>query len=214
MSVLWGTFGSDTSCIRRFVERNDKPKTLQIHLLNNTCMRRRCYDGELFRGDYREFNKQVRSLVPKLTRRVQRIRAVVETLRRENVTFILGTGLEDNYTRDAYEVVLDTIRPYWPYWISRNPSHGVSHYLGYADMLEVHGRNAKCGGKVQIANQDGTLFSDSGHKTWFKQTNNCKYRIGWIPELQGRGKNNRFSPPKSREFYISRNQIKRRQQLQ
>lgn len=220
-STLWGTFGTNAACLRRFAEVfKDRPHAIQIHLLNNTCIRNKaCREGEPFpRWSVSQLNRKIEALDPlaiqRIVNRVQRIEKLVSGFRGPNTEIILGLGLEDNYTTKAYKNLLQVVAPNWPYKLSRNPL-GNHNYVGQADYLERHGSGAHCGGKAQIVNQDGTYFNESASRKWIDKNYNCKYLALWVAESQGRIVSNgkiksKVTPPRSRTFrYPNKNQQKR-----
>lgn len=109
LSFLWGTFGTDTQCLRRFFAKyGHKRTTLHVHLANSTCLRapRYCERGDIFAGYSRDGlnraieNKQ-RKLIIEYTQRAAALRGAVLASGQSpevSVTF----GLEDDFTRRAF----------------------------------------------------------------------------------------------------------------
>ena len=210
--TLWGTFGTDATCLRRFTEVfKDRPHAVQIHLLNNTCIRNHaCFEGEPFRGwSVSKLNHRLEAndaaTIQTLVDRVKRIEVLASGFRGPNTELILGLGLEDNYTTKAYQNLLAAVKPYWPYLLSRNPLKRSNGFLGDADLLESHGSGARCGGRAQIVNQDGTYFTETQSRRWLDRSYLCGYIATWVAEAQGRKVNRRqiehkVTRPRSRKF--------------
>lgn len=204
MSVLWGTFGGDTSCIVRFLESNkDRPHLLQIHLSNESCRRNgNCKEGEL-RGDLsrRSYSAALEAgdlaTYQQIAARMTEIRNLVEQTKNSNTTLVLSTGLEDNYSPKAYSNLRAFLAGYWPYLFSRS---GRAQAPG--DLLERHGTNAKCKGEVTIVNEDGDNPSARQSRRFLQRNRACFARFLWRSAHQGR-KRNRWSTPLSRTFEIS-----------
>lgn len=115
LSFLWNTFGEDTSCIERVLNTNeDKPRSVFIHFSNECCRRNgTCKRGELLRSlGVNDLNKQLeknnKKIIEAFVERTKKINVLIEKY--PNVTFYLSTGLEDNYTKKAWEVVRKTIK--------------------------------------------------------------------------------------------------------
>lgn len=221
-STLWGTFGTDATCLRRFAEVfKDRPHAIQIHLLNNTCVRNRnCREGEPFpRWTVSTLNKKLEARDPatlaRLKARVERIVRLASGFLNPNTELILGLGLEDNYSNRAYLNLLEEVKPLWPWKLSRNPLHPQGKTRGDADLMEFHGWGARCTGVHQIANQDGTVFSEGESRRWLDQNSKCGFVALWTAESQGRTVSNgkvRSSalPPRSRSFrYRNKSEQKR-----
>jgi hypothetical protein len=168
LAILWGTFGTDTSCLRKWFETaSEKPHTLEIHLLNGPCIRnKRCEDSEIGAGlSPKELNrlleKEDEKLVNTIVNRIKEISTAVKRFARPGDELLLSTGLEDNYSPSAYQVILRLVKENWPYKVVRNPVGNLrdKSYAG-ADYLELHGANPSFAPDDRcIANLDGTDIS-------------------------------------------------------
>ncbi len=153
LGFLWGTFGNDSDFLSRFLRQCplrqlSKPRCfVRIHFLNGPCRRRnRCSaKGEIAprlsvaqlnraieRGDWRVM-KRIRGRVSGIERMVTQFLGQAQ--------FAVSTGLEDNYSTDAYKVILNELRIALPpeVLVGRNPENGHSRTLLGADFIELHG---------------------------------------------------------------------------
>lgn len=208
MAVLYGTFGRSTACLKRFAHKfRERPHLIEIHATNETCRRkpRVCLQGELFENlRVREYNALLETMPKyaevKLTARLKRIVDVTK-LGNRFTTWVLSTGLEDNFSKKAYAKVVKLYRANWPYLIARSPV-GDTAYAKGADFAELHTANAEFGQKPCIWNQDGL---DGGHpeaREAFKRFSHCSVLIGWTKASQGIV-GAAFIAPRKRVFSLS-----------
>lgn len=107
ISVLWGTFGHDKTCLDRILSETEVSSVL-IHPTNETCRRRECFAGEVFKNygpsDYEDLIKSDwKTVRKKLRKRLTRIKAYIK--KNPDVKFFLSTGLEDNFTLETYGII-------------------------------------------------------------------------------------------------------------
>lgn len=203
MTVLYGTFGDDWSCVSRFIDRyRDKPHLLQVHFSNETCRRNRnCRSGEM-RGDLSvaQYSRAIEGGDPAILReirdRIRDIRAVVEILRGRETYLVLSAGLEDDYTPGAFSRLVRELEKEWPYLIVRSGSKFSTF------PRERHGLGARCEGSVLVANVDGAV---AGYFTQRKfalaNKDDCLATFLWDKDHQGRGRRNSSKvDPKLRVF--------------
>lgn len=205
INFVYGTFGNDFSCIKRFIDEfKDKDKAIQGQLSNENCRKyRRCGKGELFgKWSVRRYNYKLRRESKILSRhvgsRIRKIRRATETSG-PNSLLVLSTGLEDQLTNISYLKLYDVIRETWPYEISRNPLKG--HYIGPADYLERHGLRPEFHGKPCIYNNDGTEIDIPKAKHVLKRYSHCRVSYFWNKRSQGRD-TDEFVDPRLRRFRI------------
>lgn len=229
LAVLWSTFGSDTACLTRWARRMqqlDVPHLLEIHLSNETCRRaknRKCSDAELSPTlSVAEYNRALAArsakVIEPLRARIVEIAQVVSAFNTPTLELILSTGLEDNYSREAYAVVLETVRANWPHKVVRNPVGALrdTAKLG-ADYLEIHGVSPEFSANEPcIANLDGVdiVFPHRQSPTrervsWNAVKNyvrsyqpRCRVTFFWSAPWQGLF-SDRFPNPSERTFKVS-----------
>lgn len=208
MSVLWGTFGEDASCVAAFTERyRTRPHLIQIHPWNNTCWRNRnCQSGEIYPlASKEQINKFLENkdqfFLQTLADRLDNIRAVVENVKNENTVALLSFGLEDNYSDRAFAVLSDFVTARWPYGLiirSGKSTPGI--------LREAHGSRARCSGNTIVANEDGARPSARESQKFLVNNTGCYVTILWRSELQGRGTNGKYPKgvhPSQRNFVLS-----------
>lgn len=208
VAVLWGTFGHKLRCLKHFTrEFKDRPHLIEIHLSNEACRRnKRCHEGELLRPlGVRQYNHKLREGNEATRKAIQgRAKNILRTLPyivNENTKILLTTGLEDNFTKEAYTQILEWVQEVWPYDVARNPlgRHGV--FVGNANYLELHGLRPNFKGKPCITNNDGVKIDmpAAADKFYRRYATSCRVQLIWFARGQGiRGKE--FLEPRSRVF--------------
>lgn len=206
MAVLWGTFGDDTSCIRKFIESNKhRYHLIEIHFSDETCRRNRnCFEGSFFgTQSVSEYNRRLEQgdldLLVAIGHRITDIRNFVDPVGTEFTTFVLSTGLEDNYSCRAYENLSTFLRLFWPYVQLRNPGNRAQKCFRNGDYYEVHGYKSRCRGGALFKNEDGTTSSLARSRTFVGDL--CVASFVWRAKHQGRF-GGRFVAPKLRRFEI------------
>ena len=170
IAVLWGTFGSNTTCLEKFFERfKDKPHTLEIHPTNQTCIRSKdCEETEVFvTGSVNAYTRLLEDsnpiLIDKLAARLDEIANFVAAFRNENSRIIISTGLEDDYTALGFDVMANLLkerRSITQFYVVRSPhkKFAAASLFPGADMIEAHGFSpvvsSDVGGQC-IVNNDG-----------------------------------------------------------
>ena len=143
LSILWGTFGKSTVCLKRFlVKTKDRPALLLIHAWNDTCrvMGRTCTALDLE-------NRNIRA---------QELGRFLRTIQATNLTVIVSTGLEDVSSDAVYFARVKALKTYLPKWalIERNP-HGKAWQFGGASFIESHALQRSIWGLPAIYSNDG-----------------------------------------------------------
>lgn len=222
MAILWGTFSTKNICTKKYLQRfKDEPHTLEIHFSNEAGRRNgRLGKGELFPsltvGQYNKALERKKPFVLKEIRlRAKAIAFFFENYGSPKTRLILSTGLEDNYTRKAFENFVRVIREEIPTSVilTRSPLHSTRFFPG-AHFIELHGDTPDFpSGAPCISNLDGTdisfgddrrvlngAISISEVHRFLKRTRSCA-RLIWWSASQGieRG---RFIKPRSRNFRI------------
>lgn len=212
LSVLYGTFGTDTTCINAFLDRySNRPHFLNIYFENSTARRnRKVYAGELApsysvqemnRGLERKSSLLGRSVV----RRLNRVLALPIRYN-QNTKAALTIGLEDNYSRGAWLRMAQLIRPRWPHLLFRNSLNDRNNFFPLADGIDRHtDGQAHCRSEALcMVSNDGTLLKPNEFADFFKRNRHADVVLAWEPQLQGRQAidRNRFSfkPPRERSF--------------
>jgi len=211
MSVIWdSSFGSDKLCIKRFLDANaQRPHMLQIHIWNAVAWRNR--SGEP--GDFFPTltSKEVNALLEHgnqiflqaVADRLVDIQTFIVQHGNENTQVMLSTGLEDNYSAKAYDLLSSFIRPRWNYLMNRNPE-GSSRHVGISNFGELHGSRAVCRGRDLVANEDGATQSLKSSTKWMAKNGSCFARFIWRNAHQGRTKSGKaVYPRRSRHFEIT-----------
>lgn len=223
LSFLWGTFGSNPSCIQKWVNENkDKPHLIQIHFSNEVCRKKgNCRGGEFF-GELTpsEYDAFIVLGPPRfqleLRHRVNRIKALIQSVANENTLVILSMGLEDQYSYIAANILHQYLKEQWPYEISRNP-------LDHSDppvalVHELHGVQLPNLSRPNcIANLDGVSISTGednylpsitpeGFSDFIRNNCECRAVFGWNAASQGI-QGGTFVAPMDRKFVWSRKLI-------
>lgn len=206
MSVLWGTFGFNPSCVEAFTHSNaHRPHLVQVHISNETCRRNRvCGAGELMGHlNVKKYNKALQfpqfDVIKALVERVEEIKAFTTWVGTPNTIWVLDTGLEDNYTTGAYNIVEFVVRRHWDGLISRNPLKGRAR--GGAEFLEKHGNGASFRGAPCIANEDGARNNLSKSRVFMRKHAGCFASYLWRESHQGRI-NGKWVPIEARDYVI------------
>ena len=227
LSLLWGTFGSDTKCLSQWIEHaGNRPHLVEIHLSNEPCRRnKRCESTEFLFGISSKdlsgkLEKKEQSIVNAYTERVKEIASTLKPFIKSKGEYILSTGLEDNFSDKAYDTVVSIIQKNWSGTIVRNPEKDSSYFKG-AHYLELHGNkplfptDTPC-----IANLDGVDMAFPNHPARTKQkitweeskdflltsSAHCRSTFLWAAPWQGIV-NDSFIPPRSRKWYLETDDI-------
>ncbi len=230
LAILWGTFGTDTACLKKwFAMFPSSQHTLEVHLFNGPCLRNnRCEASEFGAGlTPRELNSLIESrdakILNNLSERIDAIKVAIEKLARPSDELILSTGLEDNFTPKAYQIVATLVKERWPYSIVRNPVGNLREKGSTgADYIELHGSAPNfAADALCIANLDGTDIS-MPHRmgipprpiSWEeaqlfvrKYEQQCRVTFLWAGEWQGliRGE---FAVPSKRRLVVDERDVR------
>mgnify|MGYP000072151636 CR=1 FL=1 len=218
MSVLWGTFGKDRSCVIKFMDKfRDRPHLLQIHFSNEACRRNnRCLVDEIrptanvyWYNRYLTENPWV--VAYEIGERALEIRQFVDVAKNENTHLVLSLGLEDNYTIPAAIMLEGLISGYWPYLISRNRVNGgdVLPSLRDPGLTESHDPHMDLDGPWCIFNEDGNPTNAKILKARLKAYKGCVVFFAWRRNWQNDNPDTKlFLPPQSRGFVFTKKDIR------
>lgn len=215
-AVLVTTFGYDTKCVKRYLDRfKNRPHFLEIHTSNET-FRRNLYKATKFEiaptMGVRAYNQAIEKRNPYLLRRVRAkvkwVNKHILPLTNANSYVVLSTGLEDNYSKRAYRIIRDEIKKLWKGDLVRNPLHippncrdtdGVKY-------CELHLPESDFGKVPCIWNNDGNYDDVYYQSEFFTRYSSCTVRLAWSGRAQGIF-TNQFVEPRRRTFEISRRDI-------
>lgn len=232
MAILWKTFTlpENNLCTQRFLKRFEgKPHILQIHSSNEAGRRnRRLSRYEHLPGlSVNEYNKRLgrrhRRAVKAVQKNASQIKHFVKDHANVNTHLIISTGLEDNYSLEAYKTIIQTIKAVFKdvqnVQYVRNPVGDHEKYFKGADYIELHGvqPHIKSAGRC-IQNLDGISINFSNTKSnsqeillsavsdFIKrgQALSC-INILWWKEPQGLIGD--FKHPRSRKFLIEQYKV-------
>lgn len=198
-TVLWdSSFGSSKECLKTFMASNAHRDHAVLVYLGNGNGR---HDGTLEPGDFwqgwscgimnrliAERNPYVRQSYADRLQEAMRFFAAFGSV---HTQVVIVPELEDCFDSAAWAELGAFLQTQTHFVLARNPSTG-SKEQGGAWFVEKHGKGAKCAGGTQIANLDGDTLGKSSTAKWFRTHGNCWMMIGYVPEIQGRGKNGSF----------------------
>jgi hypothetical protein len=210
LSFLWNTFGTDTSCVERFLRRRG-PKVLEIHLINEVCQRNnRCgpyeflsrigtatYRRQLDRGDSK--------LYTRIRRLSEKVRKVILPFEGKGLHCIISPGLESNLPNKTARKLIDFVRPLFPKcdiaWnpLNGGPIEGTFH--------EMHGR-APAISPPCIANLDGEDMDIVDVGLFLKMYRGCHSIFLWT-DSYNLNTSGRFIDPRGRKIVPSAFDLKR-----
>jgi len=231
--ILWRTFANPNSdiCVRRFLKRYERrAHTLSIHFQNGPGLRnRRLAPYELFAGESpASLNLKLEKRKPLVLRTIQReAEKIVDwTSARANsfTTVELSTGLEDNYSNQAFRIMLRALKKTVPEnWILyRNPvgENENGRTFSGASFIELHGyfpnysASTTIRGRCSYSNDGIDIFlpnerpiepnvSLSEMRTQLSRARgiNCKANVWW-GDIQGLRRGQGFIFPRSRSFGV------------
>lgn len=197
MSVLYGTFGDDWTCVHKFEQRfASRPRLLQVHLSNGSCRRfGRCGEGEIDPGaSLVSFKNQLR--LSDFQRRVVHVKKKLGSFG-ENGRYVISIELEDNFSNREFSRLFRVVKREWPFWISRS-SVTRNSLRGASDYVERHGDRVACT-STTIWNNDGTPVQTVAD--YARRTRSCFASFLWTPDLQG--SESGFIAPMKRSFRIT-----------
>lgn len=207
VGVVWDTFGTDRSCLTRFLKENaHRPHAVRVHAMNETW---RDDGGEGFEGDLflgmtkgalsKAFTNRNPEVVATYRARVQEITSWLRSNENENTTAVITPGLEDVFDDAAYQVARSIIVDEWDGKIGRNP------LTDGTEKTEAHGSNATCENGISIVSPDGAVLRGDASRAFLDRSRGCLISFLWSPEHQGLhvrdGKiTGREVPPRARAF--------------
>jgi hypothetical protein len=188
MSVLWLTFGTDTTCLQSLLNTN-AISLFELHLINGPCIRdKRCGTYEPFYG---YTIKSLEDAVKKKDATVQAIfqntaqqasQAILPLLPSTTACYI-NPVLETNLSRESSVTVQEWVRPYFNnrckfVWNPVGPNPGAP--IEGASVSEGHGLTPTFVDNNCIANTDGQMYSTvSDWKAYFAKYSNCVAAMAW-----------------------------------
>lgn len=207
MAVLWDSFGDDNTCVVRFLEAaKDRPHAIQIHPWNNVAVRNRTTEPQMVfhRMSRSELNRRLEARDPVLIRELQaRLAEMVNFVNAHgnvNTQCVISTGLEDNYSREAFLVMVQVVQSVWPYLVVRNPVGGSGGKYGAVHFIERHGHGAR----ADVVNEDGNPGTLRQSRRFLDRNRGALAKFLWRPDHQGRPDSGRPDYPRSgRDFVIS-----------
>lgn len=230
VAVLWRSFDTHALCLQQFLKRfKDKPHIVEIHFSNEAGRRnKRLAKYEFLSGksvaNY-EHDLRVRDpvTIEAIRSNTDDIIKFIDAFGSINSSFIVSTGLEDNFSDEAWRVVAVTIRNQLParHLLIRSPlrsyekdsdSNDISNAIElHSDRLEWLARERT---NYCIANLDGTdidfasgRFSRENtiniatvpYYIQFNQFAKCLTFLWWVGPQAGSSK---FIEPRRRSFRI------------
>lgn len=218
LSVLWGTFGRNPTCLKRFLMRHPEG-TVIIHFSNEACRRnRRCKAGELFKSfSIAKYNRRLERRPNRLRRRRNlRLAAIKRAIAMEGsgrARIILSAGLEDNLSCKAVKSLVKILREGWQYEILRNPMASY-RYCG-ADLLELHGKSPDPGANVW-SNDGINIYLNNSERGEYRPDLRAKQMLAevgreraantillyWFATSQGLSGGTQFIAPRQRSFVV------------
>ena len=172
IAILYKTFGANNKCLKQFwniSKSRNIPHLTQIHFSNEVGRRSRVTDIHDFLAEYTvsQYNKLLEEMPPHVETairlRAQEIVSLIEPFKNTG-TFILSTGLEDNYSLTAWQNIYRILSEEWPFEIARST---LPRYLARQNefmpsdiYLEYHGYRSKFSYPHRcIANGDGQVVN-------------------------------------------------------
>jgi hypothetical protein len=230
LAILWGTFGKDLSCLKRWSEViGTKPHLLEIHISNEACRRnKRCLESDFLpHVSVAQLNRKLEArdteVLSHYTALIQEITSSLSPLFKERGEYLISTGLEDNFSTKAYDSLLATVKEAWPHKVVRSPVGSPSKVkLLSADYIEGHGpaptfrEGEKC-----IANLDGDDIVFPHRKAGTSRiihwealgeyvrtySSRCRSTFLWAGPWQGLHSDT-FIPPLDRNYMVSDEDMK------
>lgn len=224
ISFLWHSFGDNTKCLEKFIEDN-RPKQLEIHLINEVCQRNhRCGPYEfLSQISSSEYERRLSQRDPKLIEAIKSYaKAPSDFVRRNQGKFecFVSPGLESNLSDRAALILNSVIKPLFPGCkIVRNPA-GINKSRGVAgaEILEVHGPRPglkpPCianldGNDVSFARRPALLSAGSiterGLTDYLDRMSKCDTAYIWTAEMNGIQSHGGFIDPRARKNFPDQN---------
>lgn len=216
LSILWGTFGEEESCVKWWAYRfADRPHVIEVHFSNGPGRRngQLAAEGEFFpEWSVKEYNRRLETgdfvALGGIHYRMLRIEEFARRVENANTRWLISWELESNLSVRAAQmweahyrtlVALGLLRDFA---LVANP-HSPRHFGG-AQFREFHSLRGKPSGAPNcVANEDGAYDQSPGAtRAFFKRYAGCVVQFLWRGEHQGRTKGGSFISPRKREFVI------------
>ncbi len=241
LTYLYNTFGSDNTCLESIWDEiiaRGKRHITQIHFSNEVGRRNNLTSPYDFYPDHS--TKQYVTLLEEMPESLetdirQRVREILGSIENyaDTGTFILGTGLESQYSVRAYNNLYRILREEWPYEISRNPLRSTQRkldnttpdtYYEYHHYKRARNMPTRCilnGDGQDLAMEPGTATSLGGidpaemiHLTRWARNGSEKGCIMflWFAKWQGLHQRNP-SEPSRRRFKVHRTDVRKTSRL-
>lgn len=213
ISILWSFFGSDNTCLHRFLAQPGR-KIVEIHLGNKGALGRytaRQMEVCLTRHKGGSCRSALRHRIGAL------IRALGDV--DQDTQLFLSPGLEDSFSDNAWRHLVHYLYEDWPYEIVRNSwTSRVS--LGKRVVSELHDPGYQTG--FEILNNDGWDVCELGNakqclalsdvlRTARRQLSGGGAYFLWFGDIQGLhgGLPPRHSPiPNRRNYYFNKGSVR------
>lgn len=207
IAVLWDVPRRRRGHLRR-VLRHTRASTVEVILLNETCVRNRVcekrdalygFTETMLSAQVAGSNRLIRSIVKRQA--VQALRYVRPVLRKKHNLIInpfLETRLRPAEWNRAAGWLRREIGRVPLVWNPVNNSHATRPTR--ATYTEHHGLTVQCASDGRtIANLDGSRSSARGMRDWLRQTRQCRFALLWEPADNCRSSLEvKFIPPTQR----------------
>lgn len=207
ISILWGTFGEEGGCLKRFLS-DPRPKTLEVHLVNEVCQRNsRCGPYEFLRGmSVSDYEKKLLARDEKLLRRFRDLSGSVADFLHKNtaggpLTCYISPGLESNISRKAARVLFEIVGAHFPQckkvWNPLNSSPYAKPFDGH--VFEQHGNKPRVSPPC-IVNLDGIDVGSVDPERYINKYKQCDLVFLWGFGFNGNKEGGQWQDPREREF--------------
>lgn len=208
MTVLWGAFGNDTSCIVKFVNTfKDRPHLLEVHFSNESGRYTGLGPDFLPWMSVRDYNWNLENwnniTYQAVEDRLTSIIYLYNTIGTANTQSMLSTGLEDRFTAQAHFNLAYFIKRRWPWLLVR--STVVARDTIPGEYIERHGSKYSCAGGFWVLNQDSSSNPSKTTNNSFLRRNTPNLCLGlffWNSKHQGRIGSYKHLPLSDRNFTI------------
>lgn len=202
LSVVWNTFGQDTSCLKKFFE-DTRLKAVQITLVNEVCQRNdNCSSNEFLASiSVNDYQKRLEARDPELLRAFRTYAADAASklsplFSNSQVDCYISPGLESNLNNRAGAVLLEQLIPIFPYcklvWQGHDPinSIGIRHERHHIDAELMPPCIANLDGQdIDLATRPTRArvkISLGSIPKYFDKFAHCDISFLWIWEFNGR----------------------------
>ena len=211
VSVLYGSFGTKTKCLKRFTSMSSKKKhTIQFYMSNEVGRRKNNLASYEFLPNLSvgEYNKKLernnRRVVKKVKRQSKAIKKLCSSISNTNTRCLIAIGLESQFSKGATKRLVNILKEEWNVEnIIHNPVEQAPHHgRSGANYYESHGLFAVPRGPASknIVSLDGATpdlcpgggiiigdrVSDAAMRGWaarYRRT--TAYAGNWCPMHQG-----------------------------